>query len=468
MVRYIDVDEFAHLHWAANIARGQVPYKDFVTFFPPGFHLLLMPLLKAGWGTTAPILWGRMLAFGVFVGLVGAIVGLFWQLRRSPIAILAGVFLAFLPLPFDKFLELRPDTLATLMALLGMILEIQWMRAGKKYLAFCSGLFYALALLVLTKVAPQGAVATLFVLVWGWRSRHWEGVHMFFAGVTIPLLVFLVWAFLFADIGTVLYSLFLLPIEANRLANQFYMGPDLFFYPNAIFYGVGGWSRGLLANHVIWVAGICIGAYRLVTPLLATKDHNSRPGSVWAELFVAMTFFVQILSFMYGFPLRHSQYLIPIAVFISFYAADGVYVLWQNIRGLWTRAVALGLYIIMLLFLYTLCVEVNQPKLAWTNREDIKSVKHAIAVIPKDAFVLDLVGQTLFFRDPYPVCCTPFGQWAGYLSRPLPSLSGALVQTKTYYIYDGAGGRINTLPAADQEFIRRYFGPPVDGLRIAQ
>jgi len=457
LTRYFDVDEFAHLSWSYQMLSGRKPYVDFLFFFPPGFAVFLMPLFALGSGVT-PIIAGRLVQFGIFVLLVGVTMLLFWLQRRSWVAILAGVFLAFLPLPFDKFLEIRPDTLATLLAMLGMILQILALKGltflGKKVkpYQFLAGFFYALSLLILPKTLPQVGVAVAVAL-------FTKNIRSLIVGLAVPLAAFGLWVLTLGNLDQVIYSLTKLPVEANKISQTFIMMPDLFFYPNTIFYGAGGWSTGLVVNHAIWIIAIVVAAYRLVTP-----------GKSWAEFLIASTFFTHVFFYIQIVPLKHTQYLIPIAVFVAFYAADAVDMLWKKIIGVNKLAAAslLTLFIIGLGWLWRVFVTVNTPKLAWTNADTIKELTTLFRTIPTSEYILDLTGQTIYYKHPYIACCLPIGQSAPYLSRPLPSLALALEKTKTKYIFEGGLKRVTTLLPVDQAYISvRYVShPTIAGLLV--
>ncbi|KKW10811.1 MAG: seg [Microgenomates group bacterium GW2011_GWC1_49_7] len=42
--RFFDVDEFSYLHWTAQVARGELPYVDFFSYFTPGFMWAFTPI----------------------------------------------------------------------------------------------------------------------------------------------------------------------------------------------------------------------------------------------------------------------------------------------------------------------------------------------------------------------------------------------------------------------------------------
>ncbi|MBI4066378.1 hypothetical protein HY411_01535, partial [Candidatus Gottesmanbacteria bacterium] len=460
--RYFDVDEFAHLSWTYQMLSGRKPYLDFLFFFPPGFHVFLSPLFVLGGGVT-PILAGRMMAFIVFVLLVGATMLLFWLMRRSWVAILAGVFLSFLPLPFDKFLEIRPDSLATLFAMGGMVFQILGMQdlalkgltfLGKKVnpYQFLAGFFYALSLLILPKVLPQvGVAVAVEVLRWFMQKRKTPALLHLVFGLSAPLFLFGLWALTLGNLDQVIYSLTNLPVEANKISQTFIMLPDLFFYPNTIFYGQSGWSTGLLVNHAIWIIAIFVAAYRLVAPFLTGSKETA-----WSELLIAATFFTHVFFYVQIVPLKHTQYLIPIAVFVAFYAADAVDMLWRKTRDA-LNGVFLTMFFLGSVGLWRVFVAVNSPKLIWTNTDTIKQLTAIFESIPTSEYILDLTGQTIYYRHPYKACCIPFGQAAPFLTRPLPSLSTALENSQTKYVFEGGLKRTNTLLPQDQAYISVHY-----------
>src|SRR5260221_3106065 len=154
LVRYMDVDEFAHLRWANFLVQGKRPYIDFLLFFPLGFHWFLAPLFWLGSGTF-PILAGRVAMFVVFVGMCAVSGLLFWYMRKNSfLAVTAALLLAFLPMPLDKYIKIRPDNLATLLLLLGMLIQIVSMRTKRVVLNFVAGIIYGVSIVVLTKTIP--------------------------------------------------------------------------------------------------------------------------------------------------------------------------------------------------------------------------------------------------------------------------------------------------------------------------
>lgn len=464
LIRYFDADEMAYLHWSHSVYRGQIPYRDFLSYVPPVFYYALTPLY---WCIhNADILFaGRVFAFVVFVGLTSSIAYLFWLVRKSWIAICAGILLAFIPIPADKFIEIRPDNLAIFVALLGSIFHsMAFTNSNRRMYWFVSGVLYMSALLVLPKVVPQVMAAILVTacwLVWGEPARRerMQMVGVFIAGLIASLFLFGIWivsvSSSVSQIEMIWYSLIKLPLEVNKIGELFPMQPYQFFYPNTLLYGASGWALSLFLNHGIWMLGLLIGTIRLVTPFLP----NGKKG-VWTELLIGFSFMGYVALFMYGYPMRHEQYLIPIGIYIAFYAADSLFVLWtkMNDHALPLTAFAFG-FGSLLFILFHVSIDMNREKYVYTNKSDYKTLQNILQAIPPNTYIFDLVGSTIYFPDPYYVSAVPFGQWEPYLSRPLPVVREALEKTSTQYIYEGGLGRINTLSEDTRVYIQSVFHP---------
>lgn len=462
IIRYFDVDEYAHLHWASRIVMGVKPFTGYLSFFPPLFHFLLAPLVAAGWGTTDPFIYSRIFIFVTFTVTAMISILLFWEMRRKLwAAVAAGAILAFLPLPFDKYLEIRPDLPATMLTLAAVYFQVRWFKYRRNPDAVLSGIGYSLSVLVLTKMVPNAGLGALMALLYAyWRAQNGQRgqktivtmrriIIPFVIGAGLPILLFVTYLLSIGDIGQVWYSLTKLPVEANRISKYFIMMPDLFFYPNGIYYGLDGWNRGLITNHVIWVFGLLLGVHRLLLPKLGSDKQG-----MWEELLVAGQFLVQVIFYVAIVPLKHAQYLIPIGVFVAWYAADGL-----NELNVWLSRVRVGPLLFLGLsalgtwYLYTVFDESAFVKQYWTNTDGLGKINAMYNKIPQKEPVLDLDGRMLYNPDPYFACCIPFGQFAEFLSRPLPDLPETLARTNTKFINQGELGRVNTLPWKDQQYI---------------
>jgi hypothetical protein len=466
LIRYFDVDELAYLHWSHNVFAGRLPYRDFLSYLSPGYFYVLAPLYFFVQGTGI-LTAGRVVAFVIFMLLVCVSMLVFWRVRKSWMAILAGIILIMLPIPSDKFLEIRPDTLLMVCAFAGMWFLIRALEQSKISLSrtyfYWSGLWYSVALFILVKAVPMATVAILVIVCW-WGSggkvlmkERFITCVYFAAGLCTPLLLFVIWLAVnmpgVMQLNTVFYSLTKLPLEVNRIGELYAIQPYQFFYPNPIFYGADGYTTGFIVNHVLWFIGLCMGCVRLVTPFIPRGKKGA-----WAEVLIGGSFLVCIVTFIYGYPMRNAQYLIPIAVFVALYVADFWFVVAESVNRVPMGKIAYNLVtVVLLLCIVVVNNQVLQPKFRLTNASDYMVLSRALTHIPKDTYVFDLVGATVYFRDPYYVSAVPFGQWMPYMSRTLPSVSDALIRTGTAYVYNDPLNRILTLPSKDAEYIHAAY-----------
>lgn len=437
--RFFDADEFSYLHWTAQVAQGQRMYVDFFSYFTPGFMWAFAPLFFLFGAGVQVFAAARVLSFVIFLGILGSVGYLFGITRGWKWALLPVIILAFLPMPYDKFLEIRPDNLATLLGILGMIGII-----NKRW--FVSGLLYSFSLMTLAKTLPFAAVGSGVALL--------AAEPTFFAGLCAPWLLFFGGAALGGHIHEVWYSVTKLPFEVYKSAANAAMEADLFFFPNTSFYGTGPGvvTPGLLANNALWVLGAVFGAYRTVTPF--SKKFLT-------ELLVGLTFFVSVFGYVKFFPLKHSQYLIPIAVFIAYYSADALsqFFDWLEQKGgKESLLIILGGLAWMLI---TITQLVNAPKLVWTKDAQMKEVQTLLATVPASAVVVDFEGRMLWWPSGYPVCCLPIDSTLSFVSeRPIP-LADYLTLHPSSYIFFGDTGRWDTLTPQNQAYIRSTYVPVV-------
>lgn len=466
LARFFDVDEFTHLHWAANIARGEKPYLDFFTFFTPGFYWFLAPLFWIFGKSIALFTAARVVAFCIFAGMI-ALTGWLFRLTRSRrFFLLPLVILAFLPMPFDKYMEVRPDNLSTLFGLAGVFLQIIALKFAThpkiRTFWFLSAISYATSMIVLVKSLPFVAMGVFIWMldaqIYPWilssLSKRkvvkfvWPADSVWFVyGLGGVCLLFGIWLIALGDITTVVYSLTKMPFEANTIGRIYIMEPHLFFFPNASFYGGWGMTPAFLVNHLFWTIGLLMGVYRMFTPFI-TADGERK--DVLAEALISGIFMVSVFGYVQFFPMKHSQYLIPIAIFVAFYCADFLSLLLRRLG--WISPAAL---LLLALCVANMTVTVNSPKLLMNSTVQMQQVELLRAKIG-DKQVLDLDGRAFFSRDPYEICCLPFGTFTRFLSRPPESLSAVLERKKVPYIYQGDSGRFWEL-TADMPYIRETY-----------
>lgn len=472
--RFLDIDEFSYLHWAADFARGQRPYTDFFMFFTPGFLWFFAPLVLMFPFSAKLFIAARVVHFGLFVGVLALLGWLFAITRSKRWLLLPVVILAFLPMPYDKYLETRPDNLSTLLALGGLIMEVFALlrEKGARRLWFWSGILYTGSLLVFAKTLPFIAVGGVVAFMYSWWGRKesfgtWlksilhkkleSDFASFLLGLVLPLGIFLLWLLTLGDIGRAWYSLTKLPFEANMIGKLGIMEPHLFFFPNGSFYGgTATVTLGLILNHALWFLGIMTGVYRFFTPFIGGNGDRRK---ILVEMLISGIFLLSVFGYVQFFPLKHSQYLIPIAIFIAYYASDALVTVLRKVDR---EIPVIGIIVLLLIGGYYIAratIEVNTVKLSWSNAAQLTQTNLLMSSIPPTAAVLDLEGRMVFWKDAYYICCVPFGSFVPFLSHQPPVLREVLEAGKVPYIFQGESNRLYLLTPDDLAYIRSQYAP---------
>ncbi|MBI5613626.1 hypothetical protein HY947_01770 [Candidatus Gottesmanbacteria bacterium] len=472
--RFFDADEFTHVSLAMQVLHGQKPYLDFMTFFTPLYSWFLSIPFRFLASSVDVFIMGRIVSLGVFFTLLGVLTVLYGVMRGWKYALLPAIILTFLPLPYDKFTEIRPDTLSALLGFSGILFLVLAMKQEKhmRYWFF-SGVLFSFSVLVLQKSLPFLAVGVVFCVV---SLIHEYRVHFFrtkeflrfIGGIVLPFVLFFTWVvFVIKDADLVRYSLTTLAFEVNLMSRYYFMEPHLYFFPLAQFYGSAslttsgssGITAGLLFNHAIWFLGIIAGAQRLLTPWLSPDTSKNR---VYREGMLSALFFLLVYLYMYYVPLKHLQYLIPIAVCIAYYASDAAALLLHIVEKRIRPIGALVVIAVLGVGLVTVTRETEAIKMTQTNTEQMNELVSLEKVILPDDTVVDLEGRLFRRTYAYPLCCLPFGAFEQFISRRPPALRTVLEEKKVPYVYQGETNRISVLSGEDQEYLSNNY-EVVDG-----
>lgn len=465
LVRYFDMDEYAYLWWASHLHLGVMPYRDFFFFATPGFLWFLTPIFVFMSGVQ-PLITARILMFAVYICAAIVLGLIFWEMRKSWIAVFAPLFLFVIPLPSDKFIEIRPDTLALVLYFMGMYVQLRMMNRHKltnrSIPFFFVGVLYALSLVVFQKTVLFVCISVVCLICWLWMKQKQKELSKtavrsilvsLFIGSCVIAFITGIWLLRIGNIPLIWYSLTKLPFEASRLGNMFPIPPSFFFFPNDVVYGIPGYHLGYWLNLMMWVMGIGIGIIRFLTPVV---PHGK--DGIWQEILLSGCFLISIIFFLFMTPFKHPQYLIPTAAFICFYLADGIDLVWQHSKQTRIRqfffTIGIGIVFWICVCGYSL---VNMPKLWWRNTASLTNLNQLFTHVQQDTSVLDLEGATMYYTSPYYISSLPIGQIVPFISLSLPSLSVSLEKNNTLFIYQGESHRLTTLLIDDQQYIQEHF-----------
>lgn len=448
--RFLDLDESAHLHWSFNASRGLVPYKDFFYVFTPFYLYFIAPIVLLTGKTFTYVVSARILSFAIFC--LGVIF-LFLIAKRTKnllFALFTVLAFAYLPLPADKWIEVRPDGLGTVLALAGTWLMVKAIAGKANY--FWAGLFMSLGFVVNPKTVFY-LVSVLIVLVFAKRVKRLS----FFLGVTIPVLVLVLLFFFFGDFRRAFYLTFILQKKAGELfVWKFPMRADLFFYPHDIYYGWFGYNFNYLANLLIYLLAIITAIIRLVSFL---SEETREKAAI--RLFLALLLLTNIAAYIKFFPLKYTQYLIGVSPWVAYFFADFVFGVWDWIKK---RKLAWKMvYMVLLLVFIVLAAfeggKMNEIKASRTNADSVRFLEEAQKTFAEDEYIFDLTGASLFYKDPYYVCCLPYGEYFEVLRIGLPNfnLEEALRQHEVKHIFTQFPERVRVLPEQHRLILSKYY-----------
>lgn len=458
LVRYFDVDEFAHLHWGYSLFAGEFPYRDFFYLFPPFFLYPIAGIISIFGRTATSVIQARVFIFAVFCLTTIVLILIGKKMKNLETGLLAALILAIIPIPSDKMLEIRPDLVAVVLSLIGIYTFILGMEKKKNIYLFISGLSFFTGLGFVPKTVfyllPVGVVWSYFIArdlsrgpLAKARSPLIRSLIRFLLGALIPILLLV---FLLFSYGKPQFAIFSMTKVANSitatLGHKFYMRPDIFFYPNDTYYGLYGYSQPYWLNLAIYIIASLWAIHRFLS------FKNMR------EFLVAGAFFANLYAFVYIFPLKHAQYLIMIAPFIAYYFADFVNVIPAK-TGIHGFRVKHGMTVLLLIYLAYVGDTMYKQKIKWGNRSVLDKLNKILNALPAKTPIFDLTGETIFFPNGYYFCCLPYGQYEESLLFNLPDMESEFNKRGTQAVHAGGQERLNVLPNLQRKFIEEKFRP---------
>lgn len=461
ITRYFDSDEFAHLHWGYAVSIGEKPYKDFFYLFPPFFLYPVAAVFSLFGRNLSAVLAARVLIFAVFAGVTFLVFLIGSKLKGKKYGLLAAYLLTILPLPEDKMIEVRPDLVAALFALGGIYFFFLAEEKRKRFFYAISGLSFSVSLGFVPKTAffliPVGLVLFLRFMIRSVRNLEVGTMFKnrllpFAAGFILPGLMLLALLVYYGNIPFDIYSMTRMSSMTTAvLGMKFYMRPDIFFYQNDTYYGLGGYSLPYVVNLVMYIAASVFAVGRFA----ASFSHDDSRKCI-REFIIGGCFFANLYAFVHFYPLKHAQYLITVAPFIALYFADLLTVVF--LRGM-NRAYEAGLALlaVCVLLLAVSAYRMNLKKFQWTNTQNLNKTVNLLSEIPPDQPVFDLTGESIMFPDGYYFCCVPYGQYTEALEFPLPNIERDMARRGTKYVHAGSDGRFSVIPPSSANYIQDNF-----------
>lgn len=448
MTRYFDIDEFAHLHWSHNAFIGLRPYTDFFYFLPPLFLYTLFPLFLASGRSVGILLLSRGFSFIIFALCSLVLFLIVAKVKDKKTALFSLFIFAFLPMPLDKWIEIRPDSFSTVFSFLGIIFLILTLQKRRRRYAFLSGLFYSVAVFLLPKVIFFLFVGVMVIFIFSIRNKVYSYLYALGIGLLIPLCAVLLLYVSYGNIQKALYLTVNVVSSATAvLGRDFPREADLAFRPNGAYYGLEWYNLAWKSNLFIWVVA-SIWAVKHAISVFDEKNSTA----IFIKFLLFASFWLNFISYVKLFPLRHPQYLIPLSPFIAYYFADCIF-------SLKKRFVQIIVAIVCIFIFFFAANEMYAVKLSGSNKETLAYYEKTYHFLPAIEPVFDLSGETIFYPEGYYFCCIPYGQYEEVLTFSYPNLEKELQRKQVKFIHVQSPERIGVLPFVHQKTIRQYYLP---------
>ena len=181
----MEPDEGIVLAGAQRILEGQIPYRDFFSFYTPGSFYVTALLFKV-FGSSIVVARGALVFFGASFAAVTYVLA-----RRTcsqAIALLVGILVAMTAVPY-RFLVLH-NWDSTFWACLATYSAVRWLESSRGRWAFATGIFASLIFLS-EQSKGAGLYLGLFIalLIFAVSGEKIAKVRVFVSGALCPLIL---------------------------------------------------------------------------------------------------------------------------------------------------------------------------------------------------------------------------------------------------------------------------------------
>ena len=476
--RFIDPDEFAHMHWAYLISVGKLPYKDIFIYHVPLFQWVMAPIFFLSQSIMTVYL-SRLSIFITLLVLSYLIFSLTRILTKSVyVAILSTLIFAAFPMTLDKTIDIRPDMLMVVFFLSSLLLILKTGNWSNKRLLL-TGLLYGLSLLTFPKIiyalpclifllltalklsglktgeslrsiasirpkqknsALIHGLKTVVFCEGGIKSRLSQVVKnfcIFFLGIVIPVFLFVIYLILNNLAFDAFISIWYNSQTITKGIAPFSLILALTPWP-LVYISQGGVSFPWITNTLIWIFS--------VLGLLITFFKNKK------LFFLCMFFLLGGLIFIYLFPVPYLQYFVPLSVFVSILAA--YFILWL---GNITKLKDILLIIISASLLVSFAIQFA-PRKNDNNHEQLQVISDVLKISKPDETFFDMVGSYVFRPDGFFICCHHYGEFTDRLKFKVPSLEESLIRNHTkFLVMDRTALLFWQTPEPDLTFLKENY-----------
>ncbi len=450
--RFFDPDEMANANWAYLVFRGAVPYRDFFYYYTPFFHWLFSVVFILPEGSYLLILM-RICIWCIYVFLTYILYKIVNKVsQKQVLAVLSCLIFVIFPMTFDKTIDIRPDTLMTLLFFTGVyLLYVADRQDHKKF--FIAGLLISTSCLVLMKML-YAFPALIYLIFSTYRRKHLhEFIHgqlmPFIIGFSLPFILFIFYLFINNVLSLAWYDIMRASVIYNfSLGTSFTLADALGPWP-LIYLKNGGVSLPWIVQISFWLLGL------LGIPVVIAK--NRRFG-IFIAVFV---FFALVFLFILERPFV--QYFIPLSVVFSItiiYSLELFYKLFKSIKGnILFHTISLTIFMFLFLgFLSKSFFLQYRERVVPTNTEQMEVLRQVYEHIPKNETAVDLVGSYVYRLNGFFYNFPLYASVIDKIDPKAESLTESLIRTQTKYIVLDQKGYIFWTPKAnDLQFILTHY-----------
>jgi hypothetical protein len=445
LTRYVDADEFAHLHWSWLLASGRIPFRDYFFHFFPLFHAATAPLFFLMPQGPEIILAARI---GTVIAAIVTAILVFGMARHLTKSALWGIVAALLymavPVTFDKSFEYRPDTLMTTLAVAAAALLVSGRnRRPEQYLM--AGFLASASVLVTLKSAAVIPAIVFLGLEPDFGRTVKNGVLMAL-GAAIPVLGTF-WYLTNHDVVVLGWQSI---IDGSSLLKQGEgaFSPLLTLSPLPYLYRqTPGVSWPWLFGTGLWLLSVA-GA-------VVTLGKDRRMG-LFLLLWIA-----GCILFLLGFPTPFTQYFIlpsAAAAVAAIVPLSMIPALFPKNRTVVSAVLAMGITLAAGYSVYQQTTDRLGPGMG--HDEQFKVIETVLSVTKPQETFYDMTGSYVYRPDGYYICCNIYSQFSFALPFPVPSLSESLVKNDTrFIILDRRGAAFWHPYPADKLFLFSTYVP---------
>ncbi len=439
-IRFFDQDEMSNANWIYLVSRGYIPYRDFFYYYTPLFHWLLAPVFFLPEGPYLAIML-RIIIWVVYAGLIYLLYKLVYQLsQKKLISLLTCLIFISFPLTFDKTIDVRPDTLMTLLFFTAIYVLYTAKRLNPR-LFFVAGLLVGASSLVFLKII-FAFPALLFILLSSYKGNLQEYLkkHIlpFVTGFCLPFGFFVIYLLLTGSVLVAWKDIFRGSLVYNFSLGITFSFSDVLGPWPLIYLQKGGITLPWLVQMSIWILGI------LGIPIVV----------IWRQRFGIFMLIYIFFAFLFLFAFRRPfvQYFIPLSLIFSINIAF----LFQFLLNLFKP-----FYLLILLFTALLAASFflqYHDRTLNLNSQQLEVLEQVHEHIPQNEPVVDLVGSFIYRPAGFLYNVPSYDLLVDALDPNYPTLSQVLAGSQVkYLVMDQKGFIFWTVKPDDLTFILTHY-----------